>query len=60
MEGDRSAVEGGGSWLNCLSWILAKTGLCKDGGGSPDLGLSEQRAQRSLTSLVEKGVSVRV
>ena len=53
MEGGRR------SWLNCLSGIPAKTGLYKDRDRSPGLGLlMGQRAQRILTSLVKKRLSV--
>lgn len=51
-------MEGGRSWLNCLSGIPAKTGLYRDRDRSPGLGLMGQRAQRILTSLVKKTLSV--
>lgn len=42
-------MEGKGFWPNGLSRILAETGLCEDGDGSPRSGLAEQRAPKSLT-----------
>lgn len=54
-----SDMEGKGFWPNGLSSILAETGLCEDGYGSPRSDLAEQRALKSL-SLVKERWSVRV